>query len=281
MSVHPVHAVVVMRITFIILFALLVWVCPVQAQEDPSSLPPGQFFGTLKRTGTGRVDQVLDGLTILLKDKKIVRLSSLDIPDHAYPDGGVVNLASKVMLEKLLPSGTEILLYQTRKADTGRTNRMGQQIAHVVRKEGELWINGGLAESGLARAMPTDANPDLAAELYALEAKARDKNAGLWAPDGWPVLTPDTAESGVGEYRIAEGTVLSTATVKNNLYLNFGKDWKKDFTVMITPALRKELARRGVDPLSLSGRKVRVRGFIRAYNGPFVELENALRLETL
>jgi endonuclease YncB( thermonuclease family) len=236
-------------------------------------------FGSLKRTGVGRVDQVLDGLTILLKDKKIIRLSSLDIPDHAYPDGGVINLAAKNALEKLLPAGTEVLIYQTRMAKTGRTNRMGQDLAHLVKKEGEIWINGALVRHGYARVMPSDSNPDMTEELYALENEARAKNLALWSGEGWPVLTPETAAKGIGEYRLVEGTVESAATVKNNLYLNFGKNWKEDFTIMIPPAVRRDMARRGIDAQSLAHTKIRARGYIRDYNGPYMELENDLRLE--
>lgn len=249
---------------------------PAFAQDAPLA---GPDLSPLKRTGIGRVDQVLDGLTIVLKDKKIIRLSSIDIPDHAYPDGGTINLAAKAALEKLLPSGTEVLIYQTRMAKTGRTNRLGQELTHLVKKEDGTWLNGALVENGYARAMPSDTNPDHAATLYTLEQKARKANLLLWSDKGWPVLTPERAGEGIGEYRIVEGTVVSAATVKNNLYLNFGKNWKDDFTIMLTPAIRRDLARRGIDPLALPHKTIRARGYIREYNGPFMEPESALRLE--
>lgn len=246
------------------------------AQDSPAV---GPDLSPLKRTGVGRVDQVLDGLTIVLKDKKIVRLSSIDIPDHAYPDGGTINLAAKAALEKLLPSGTEVLIYQTRQAKIGRTNRLGQELSHLVKKDDGTWVNGALVENGYARAMPSDANPEHTKTLYALEDKARAAKLLLWTDEGWPILSPDNANEGMGEYRIVEGVVQSAATVKNNLYLNFGKNWKDDFTVMLSPAIRRNLARQGIDPLSLAHKKIRVRGYIRDYNGPFIELESALRLE--
>ena len=239
----------------------------------------GPDLTPLKRTGVGRVDQVLDGLTIVLKDKKIIRLSSIDIPDHAYPDGGTINLAAKAALETLLPSGTEVLIYQTRVAKTGRTNRLGHELAHLVKKEDGTWVNGALVENGYARAMPSDTNPEHAATLYRMEDKARDAGLLLWTDEGWPVLSPTTAHTGIGEYRVVEGKVENAATVKNNLYLNVGKNWKDDFTVMLTPPLRRALARQGIDPLSLAGKTIRVRGYIREYNGPFLDLESATRLE--
>lgn len=277
-----VHAAYLMRVTFIkLLFLITLFaLCgfPAMAQDAPIA---GPDLSPLKRTGIGRVDQVLDGLTIVLKDKKIIRLSSIDIPDHAYPDGGTINLAAKAALEKLLPSGTEVLIYQTRQAKLGRTNRLGQELAHLVKKDDGTWVNGALVENGYARAMPSDTNGEHTKTLYALEDKARAAKLLLWTDKGWPVLTPERAGEGMGEYRIVQGTVQSAATVKNNLYLNFGKNWKEDFTIMLTPAIRRELARHGIDPLALTHKTIRARGYIRDYNGPFMELENALRLEIL
>ena len=246
------------------------------AQDTPVA---GPDLSPLKRTGIGRVDQVLDGLTIVLKDKKIIRLSSVDIPDHGAADGGTFNLAAKAALDKLLPSGSDVLIYQTRNAKVGRTNRLDQQIAHLVKKDDGTWVNGALVENGYARAMPSDTNPDHAATLLGMEEKARKAGLLLWTKEGWPVMPPDQAAKGIGTYQIVEGTVQNAATVKNNLYLTFGSNWKDDFTVMVSPAVRRNLARRGIDPLALGHKKIRVRGYIREYNGPFMELESALRLE--
>lgn len=58
--------------------------------QDEAPAPQGDF-SSLKRTGSGRVDQVIDGQTLLLKDKKIIRLPALDIP----PDDDVAFSAGK------------------------------------------------------------------------------------------------------------------------------------------------------------------------------------------
>jgi hypothetical protein len=122
----------------------------------------------------------------------------------------------------------------------------------------------------------------MAAQMYQLEDKARAAKLGLWkdgSTDG--LLTPDTAATGNGQFRVVEGTVNRSATAQNNLYLNFGTDWKKDFTVQITPTIRKTLAKRGIDPMGLAGTKIRARGWLREWNGPFLELETPERLELL
>lgn len=226
---------------------------------------------------------VIDAQSILMKDGKIVRLLALAYPLPTGEDMDTSVIAAKERLEKLLPEGTEVMLYQKRQTSDvkrGRVNRMGHLLAHLVRKDNNEWINGTLVADGLAWVMTDAANPEMADQLYALEDKARKAGKGLWVKDGvHGLLSADTASDGEGQFRVVEGTVNRAATSKNNLYLNFGTDWRKDFTVMISADLRRRLSRQGIDPMALGGKTVRVRGWIRDWNGPFIELETPERLE--
>lgn len=211
-----------------------------------------------------------------------MRLLAIDYPFVPGEHDSPAVIAGKFVLEKLLPENTEVMLYQTRDQKIPRTNRMGQILAHLVNKKTGQWINGEMVRSGVAWTMTDAANPDMAADLYGLEETARAGKKGLWARQSpFDVLTPETASQGNGTFRIIEGTINRAATSKNNLYLNFGADWRKDFTVMISPALRRKMSQNGLDPMSLSGTKVRVRGWLREWNGPFMELETLERMEIL
>lgn len=238
----------------------------------------------LRHAFTGRADKIIDGRTVLLKDGKIIRLLGLEFPLDTALEESEEPFMAKQRLENLLPDGTEVMVYQRRAQsnDTkrGRVNRMGHLLAHVVRKDNEQWINGALVADGLAWVMTDAANPELTDQLYTLENKARKSGKNIWSKESVNgLLNADTAIKGDGQYRVVEAKVLRSATAKNNLYLNFGKDWRDDFTVMLSPSLRKTLARRGTDPMSLSGKTIRVRGWIRNWNGPYMELETAERLE--
>lgn len=240
-------------------------------------------FKSMKHTSSNRVDAVIDAQTVLMKDGKIVRLLGLSYPLPTGEDADMSAIAAKERLEKVLPEGTEVMLYQKRQiSDTkrGRMNRMGHLLAHLVKKENEEWVNGTLAGEGLAWVMTDAANPEMADQLYALEDKARKDGKGLWVKDSVNgLLAPDTANVGEGQFRVVEGTVNRAATSKNNLYLNFGADWRKDFTVMISADLRRRLSRKNIDAMALAGKTIRVRGWIRSWNGPFIELETPERLE--
>lgn len=233
---------------------------------------------------TGRTDTIIDGRTVLLKDGKIIRLLGIEYPRDTAGNEAQEPFLAKERLEKLIPSDTEVMVYQRRAQsnDTkrGRVNRMGHLLAHIVRKDNGQWINGTLIADGLGWVMTDAANPELADQLIALEHTAQESGHIIWSKESTNgLLTADTASQGDGQYRVVEGTVDRAATSKNNLYLNFGKDWRDDFTVKISPSLRKTLARRGTDPMSLAGQTIRVRGWIRNWNGPYMELETAERLE--
>ncbi len=250
------------------------------ASPAPPPVVKSGDFSELKHTGSGRVASVIDAYTVLLKDGKIVRLSGIEYPSP--PGNGIADeiLTAKDRLAKILPENTEIMLYQSRNTNTGRTNRMGHHMAHLVSKKDEGWINGTLIAEGYAWAMTDKDVAELAPQLYALEEKAREAKMGLWSDkSAYPLLTPDTAGNGNGTFRVVEGPVIKIAAINNNLYLNFGKDYRKDFTVMITPAVRKAMSRRGVDPMGFAGKNVRVRGWIREWNGPFMELDTPERIE--
>ena len=67
----------------------------------------------------------------------------------------------------------------------------------------------------------------------------------------------------------------------NNIYLNFGDNWKTDFTIGIAPKVRKKLSKQGISPLEWTHKKIRVRGWIRSYNGPYIELTHAEQIEII
>ncbi len=241
----------------------------------------GSAFEGLKRTGASRIDKVIDALTLTTKDKKTIRLSGIDVPGYGTNDSDLSLLAFQV-LEKLLPEGKEVALYQTRNAKSGRENRMGQMLAHLHDEKDNVWIQGALISVGLARAMPNDTNPEMTREMLILEQQARTDKKGIWADDSaYRLFTPDELNGKTGTIQVVEGTVVKTANVRNTLYLNFGKDWKTDFTVRLDTRLRKELSRTGIDPMNLTGKTVRVRGYIEDYNGPMITLETIHHLEIL
>jgi endonuclease YncB( thermonuclease family) len=229
-------------------------------------------MSSLKRTGSGRVDQVIDGTTLILKDKRIIRLTCLNVPSDER-----LTFSAREKLKELIPENTEVILYQTRAQTRGRVNRLDQHLAHIVRASDGVWMNGEMLRLGLARVAPSESNPELIKDMYQKENRAIHEKFGLWGVR--PVLSPTQADQAIGDFAVIEGVIQKSALVKNQTYLNFGDDWKTDFTVSITPDIRKKLLRVGINTQTLTGRSVRVRGEVRSYNGAFLELSTPDSLE--
>lgn len=286
-----------MKLLSLLFIFVLILNAPASAQERKSGMfltkpklleipltikSPAADFSKLQHTRSSRIDKVIDGLTLLLKDGTIIRLSSIDIPDFNLWDNAFHSEAALKLLQKKLPKGTEVTVYQTRMAKKGRVTRMNHQIAHILTKKDNIWVQGLLLAHGLSRVQIAPSTPGMADQMFAIEKHARTAQLGLWGKDSPYLIHPPTIESlkeVKNEFIIVEGTVQKTSTVHNNVYLNFGDNWKTDFTVMITPAMRKKLAHQNIDVLGLANKKIRARGWLKEYNGPFIELGSPAHLE--
>jgi len=54
-----------------------------------------------------------------------------------------------------------------------------------------------------------------------------------------------------------------------------------DFTAMIPPDAVRMFRKEGVDPASFAGRSVRIRGWLRWYDGPQIEVTHPEQIEAL
>ncbi|MGH6954261.1 MAG: thermonuclease family protein, partial [Alphaproteobacteria bacterium] len=124
-------------------------------------------------------------------------------------------------------------------------------------------------------------NRALVGEMLALERAARAARRGIWAHPFYRVLAPGEAAGFIDSFQLVEGRVVGAAVVKGRGYLNFGPDRRTDFTVTISP---QDLQRFGAEWgafESLEGRRVRVRGWLRSFDGPQIEATHPEQLEAL
>lgn len=245
-----------------------------------SSAAKSADFSELRRGDTSVVGQVVDPLRVRMRDGRMIQLSSLEIPDLDPYEPGPVAIAARDLLKEIL-EGKQVRLYVTKTAGSGRMSRMGDMLAHLQTLEDGYWIQGVLLAAGLARVRPTERNIEMAIPMMKLEAQARSEKKGLWADPHYSVLTPNTAAKAENGWGIVEGTIYSANLNRNTVYLDFDVDWHTDFTVAIDADVRRALTSAGIDTLNLAGKHVRVRGWIRNYNGPFMELENPVWMEIL
>lgn len=200
-------------------------------------------------------------LTLRMAGGTRVRLAGLHMPDFDPAAPGPWALEAQALLREML-EGREVALYGEAE------NRMGHLAAHVV--VGGNWVQGALLSQGLAQVRTTADDARLATEMLAAE----NRGAGVWAD--YPVLTPETiAKADLHAFRVVEGVVHGVAERGSVTYVNFGPDWRTDLTLAIPDAAaRRRFADAGVDPKGWAGRRVQARGWLRSYNGPYMEIDH-------
>jgi Staphylococcal nuclease homologue len=153
----------------------------------------------------------------------------------------------------------------------GRQNRYGQLLAHVYRDDG-LWLQGELLRAGLARVRVTPDARLRASDMLAIEQEARVAGRGIWRDPRFRVRSAASAEQFIGSFQLVEGRVRDAARHQDRWYLNFGADWRDDFTVSIAKDALPGFEEAGIQPYSLKGRTIRARGWIESVNGPFIDV---------
>lgn len=86
------------------------------------------------------------------------------------------------------------------------------------------------------------------------------------------IIPSQEAENYLEHYAAVQGEVMSVTARRGGAYLNFGPDYKTDFTISVFGKAYK-----GRTPQAwkaLAGKKVIVRGWISRYNGPHIALLN-------
>ena len=224
--------------------------------------------------------KAIDSDTLALDDGRQLRLVAIftvKAPSGPQDTPRAALAASARALLDRLGSGRALDLA----FDSARGDRYGRTLAHAINDQG-AWLQGEMLRAGLAQVATTADARAGAAAMLALEAEARQARRGMWAHGGWRVRGSDTLTArDADSFQIVEGAVRDIATVKGRTYLNFGEDWRSDFTVAIAPAVAKLCRSAGLDPASLAGKSLRVRGWIRLQNGPLIELTHPEQIEVL
>ena len=155
-----------------------------------------------------------------------------------------------------------------------KEDRYGRLRAQIFAPDNgdESWLQAAMLSRGQARVFIAPDRTECANELLAAEAGARAAHYGIWSHTAYAVRTPDTLGRDLGTFQIVEGKVLSATLKDGRAYLDFGPDWKTDFTVTISPDDMKNFHSIGVDPRDYAGKTVRVRGFVERLDGPEIEV---------
>ena len=227
------------------------------------------------------VAAAINGDTVRLDNGMVVRLAGVEAPRPAPGAAGADRWPPAVEAQRHLSqlvAGMAVVLSFT----LAEPDRYGRRRAQIWLDDGR-WLQGLVVAAGLARVRRYPGESDCLAALLAVENGARTARLGLWASPEYAVRRagdPSLIERN-GLYEVVEGRVESVGHGRTMVFVDFGRDYRRDFTIMLGPAVAGALAEAGVEVDGLVGRRVRVRGVIEASGGPAIRLGDPGDLEFL
>lgn len=255
-----------MRLFWLVLIS--VWLaCPIAAAGVPGCA------GASERL-RARVERVENNGAIVLDDRQVLHLEGIRLPEES------LDRASQLFTDRAHEAIKSLVTVPLHiGAPRPKKDRYGRIRAQVF--AADRWLQMELLDRGLARVEIAPDRTECAAEFFAAEERARSAHLGVWASKAYAVRTPEAVVDDINTFQIVEGKVL-TASVKNGrAYLNFGADWRSDFTATVDPIDMRNFRATGVDPQSYVGQTIRVRGWVQFHNGPEIEVPNPQGIEVV
>lgn len=218
-----------------------------------------------RHPGEAHVSRVIDGDTIELSNKKIVRYIGIDTPELRERKGASWIYNPKPYAEaakdfnKRLVEGKHVRL----ELDVQKKDKYGRTLAYVYVED--KMINREILKEGYAMIYTYPPNVKYTKEFLAAQELARDNNKGLWSRVDDGIISPFEVRENMGLVRIVEVEVLSTIISEKVLILNC----RENFKIVI---FKNNLA---YFPASISRspesyfkhKKVKVCGLIQDYKG--------------
>ena len=220
----------------------------------------------LTAIGTANVAAVRDGRTLLLDDGRELRLAAIEVTDDSRAALQRLAAGHALRLERL---GAE-------------RDRYGRLVAFAFAGDAQQSLQQAMLEEGRARVSARVGDKVCADGLLSAERAARTAGRGLWADPNFAPLSAENLtrlQAGRGQFALVEGKVLSVHESGATIYVNFGRRWTRDFTVIIFRRMGRAFAAAGVEPKKLEGRRIRVRGWLEQRGGPIISAETPEQIE--
>lgn len=219
--------------------------------------------------GEGQVSAILDARTLRLDDGREVRLSGIEIP-KSTETAGTAWLRDHALRQKIILRGAD-----------DAPDRYGRQHAFVVLDGSEMTLQGALLGEGHAVVSASPGDKACATELREAETRAEGSRLGVWSQSAFVQNAGATADilKYIGRFVLVEGTILSARQAGATLYLNFGRRRIQGFAVTVSRRMMASFAAAGMTPVTLQGKRVRVRGWISQHGGPRIEARLPSQIE--
>jgi len=219
------------------------------------------------------VKEVIDGDTVLLKQGQKVRYLGINAPEIRAWDGKRWVLKRQILgeeattLNERLVEGKRIRLeYDRKKRDV-----YDRLLAYV--RVGDVFVNGELVREGLALMDVRAPNLKYQKMFLDFQKEARRFQRGIWGKIKDHTITHREASQYLGSIGVVQGKIRNVYKGRKKVYLNFGKDFQKDFTGVIYEENLRNFPLEANEPVTyFLGKRVKIHGFIKERGGPMITI---------
>jgi endonuclease YncB( thermonuclease family) len=214
----------------------------------------------------GVVARVSDGRTFFLDDGREVRLSGIETPARDE---------SRSALEAMI-LGRRLVLQGSEAPDRyGRVTGFAFEAGVTESVQSRL-IAQGAALAAVDQSAKKGAKAGVTAcgeDFRAAESAARVGKKGIW---GSSTVIKNAEKTGdilaqIGQFAVVEGKPVSVRRSGSTFYLNFGRQWTRDFAVTISSRKMAAFEAAGFGAKALEQRRLRIRGWVERRGGPRIE----------
>lgn len=232
---------------------------------------------TLEHCGKFEVASILSGDRLKDTSGRSLQLAAVKAPEiwpkeASYGSWPYAEKSRAVLASKIAGQTLELFCSKERQTYDG------ELIAHILLSNGR-WLQHDLIREGTVFLFPRAEQKEGLEDLRAAELIARNDQLGLWAELDLPATV--TGELTTGRFKIVSGTVLAAARSGNRIFLNFGDNWRRDFTVEIPRRFWRHFESSGIELLELQGQRIEARGWITWKGGPHILLEGPGQLRLI
>ncbi len=245
---------------------------PTSSEQVPKELPSDVISLDLSKIEVypAKVTRIYDGDTIRLDNGESVRYIGIDTPETHHPYRPVEFLGKEAtQMNQDLVGGKRVYL----ELDVRRRDRYGRLLAYVFLEDG-TFVNAELARLGYAYTMTIPPSVKYTELFRKVAREARENKRGLWQET--ETIRMDEASRYLGKVKTVKCKIIETYDSGKVVFLNTGKDYKTDFTVVI---FHGALDNFPFDPLIYyKGKEIEITGKIIEYWGPEIIIEDPTQI---
>ena len=245
---------------------------PTSSEQVPKELPSDVIRLDLSKIEVypAKVTRIYDGDTIRLDNGESVRYIGIDTPETHHPYRPVEFLGKEAtQMNQDLVGGKRVYL----ELDVRRRDRYGRLLAYVFLEDG-TFVNAELARLGYAYTMTIPPSVKYTELFRKVAREARENKRGLWQET--ETIRMDEASRYLGKVKTVKCKIIETYDSGKVVFLNTGKDYKTDFTVVI---FHGALDNFPFDPLIYyKGKEIEITGKIIEYWGPEIIIEDPTQI---